>query len=95
MIRNVTDENIVIMRCVVVEQQVVICFLTYIPGLEVRNIGGLQLFVAHSDHGVRFVQLPAVFVSTKCHAYAMANSGLDTTHNHKGTLDLLIPLFRR
>jgi hypothetical protein len=96
MIRKVTNERIgKSFRCVVVEQRVVNCFLAYNPGLEVRNIGGLQLSVALSDHDVRFVQLPAVFVSTKCHAYAMANSGLDTTHNHKDTLDLPIPLFRR
>jgi hypothetical protein len=91
MISKDAEGEVAAVLCVVIEQQAVILFLSYNPGSEVRNIGGLHLFVAYSDHGVRFVQPPAVFVSIKCHAYAMANSGVETMHSHTDTLTHLIP----
>ena len=38
------------------------------------------------DHGVKFVQPLAVFVSTRCHAEAMTNSSVETTHSYQDIL---------
>jgi hypothetical protein len=63
----------------------------YLSEQKRGNLAERYRFVAYSDHGVRFVQPPAVFVSIKCHAYAMANSGVETMHSHTDTLTHLIP----
>lgn len=42
------------------------------------------------DHGVKFAQPLAVFVSTRCHAEAMTNSRVETTHSHQDILAYFI-----